>query len=58
MTTTCLWPVRFPVSSTVIFCFRTPDLVTRSDVVLVSGIQRGVAEIVAPIRQSRQSLED
>ncbi|QLZ58003.1 YhfX family PLP-dependent enzyme [Citrobacter freundii] len=37
----------FPVSSAVVFCFRTQIFVTRSDVVLVSGIQRGAAEIVA-----------
>ena len=37
----------FPVSSAVVFCFRTQVFVTRSDVVLVSGVQRGAAEIVA-----------
>ncbi|ENM2866772.1 YhfX family PLP-dependent enzyme [Citrobacter koseri] len=37
----------FPVSSAVVLCFRTQIFVTRSDVVLVSGIQRGAAEIVA-----------
>lgn len=34
-----------PVSSAVIFCFRTQIFVTRSDVVLVSGIQRGAPAI-------------
>ncbi|CAH5948870.1 MAG: YhfX family PLP-dependent enzyme [Citrobacter koseri] len=37
----------FPVSCAVVLCFRTQIFVTRSDVVLVSGIQRGAAEIVA-----------
>lgn len=36
----------FPVSSAVVLCFRTQIFVTRSDVVLVSGIQRGAPEIV------------
>ncbi|ETD63800.1 alanine racemase, partial [Escherichia coli ATCC BAA-2209] len=36
----------FPVISAVVLCFRTQIFVTRSDVVLVSGIQRGAAEIV------------
>ncbi len=31
----------FPVSSAVVLCFRTQIFVTRSDVVLVSGIHRG-----------------
>ena len=35
-----------PVSSAVVLCFRTQIFVTRSDVVLVSGIQHGTAEIV------------
>ncbi|NBC99105.1 YhfX family PLP-dependent enzyme [Atlantibacter hermannii] len=34
-----------PVSSAVIFCFRTQIFVTRSDVVLVSGIKRGAPVI-------------
>lgn len=34
------------VSSAVVLCFRTQIFVTRSDVVLVSGIQHGTAEIV------------
>ena len=37
----------FPVSSAVVLCFRTQIFVTRSDVVLVSGIQRGAANVVA-----------
>lgn len=48
----------FPVSSAVIFCFRTQIFVTRSDVVLVSGIQRGVAEIVARYDSLGNILED
>ncbi len=36
----------FPVSSAVVLCFRTQIFVTRSDVVLVSGIHRGEPEIV------------
>ncbi len=36
----------YPVSSAVVLCFRTQIFVTRSDVVLVSGIQRGEPEIV------------
>lgn len=48
----------FPVSSVVIFCFRTQIFVTRSDVVLVSGIQRGVAEIVARYDSLGNILED
>lgn len=35
-----------PVSSAVVLCFRTQIFITRSDVVLVSGIQRGEPEIV------------
>ncbi|KNC90209.1 YhfX family PLP-dependent enzyme [Trabulsiella odontotermitis] len=38
---------RFPVSSAVICCFRTQIFVTRSDVVLVEGIQRGEPHIAA-----------
>jgi predicted amino acid racemase len=37
----------FPVSSAVVLCFRTQIFVTRSDVVLVSGIQRGAVDVVA-----------
>ena len=36
----------YPVSSAVVLCFRTQIFVTRSDVVLVSGIHRGEPEIV------------
>lgn len=36
----------FPVSSAVLLCFRTQIFVTRSDVVLVSGIQQGEPQIV------------
>ena len=36
----------FPVSSAVVLCFRTQIFVTRSDVVLLSGIHRGEPEIV------------
>ncbi|HDI6013520.1 TPA: YhfX family PLP-dependent enzyme, partial [Escherichia coli] len=35
-----------PVSSAVVLCFRTQIFVTRSDVVLLSGIHRGEPEIV------------
>jgi predicted amino acid racemase len=31
----------------VVLCFRTQIFVTRSDVVLVSGIQRGAVDVVA-----------
>lgn len=48
----------FPVSSAVVFCFRTQIFVTRSDVVLVSGIQRGAAEIVARYDSLGNILED
>ncbi|MCQ7058226.1 YhfX family PLP-dependent enzyme [Citrobacter sp. Cm038] len=48
----------FPVSSVVVFCFRTQIFVTRSDVVLVSGIQRGAAEIVARYDSLGNVLED
>ncbi|WP_341516892.1 YhfX family PLP-dependent enzyme [Citrobacter gillenii] len=48
----------FPVSSVAVFCFRTQIFVTRSDVVLVSGIQRGVAEIVARYDSLGNVLED
>lgn len=36
----------YPVSSAVVLCFRTQIFVTRSDVVLVSGIHRGEPKIV------------
>lgn len=48
----------FPVSSAVVFCFRTQIFVTRSDVVLVSGIQCGEAEIVARYDSLGNKLED
>ncbi|WP_410750055.1 YhfX family PLP-dependent enzyme [Citrobacter sp. U14242] len=48
----------FPVSSAVVFCFRTQIFVTRSDVVLVSGIQRGAAEIVARYDSLGNVLEE
>ncbi|MGU4934810.1 YhfX family PLP-dependent enzyme, partial [Escherichia coli] len=35
-----------PVSSAVVLCFRTQIFITRSDVVLVSGIHHGEPEIV------------
>lgn len=37
----------YPVSSAVMLCFRTQIFVTRSDVVLVTGLQEGEAKIVA-----------
>ncbi|ECG8589771.1 YhfX family PLP-dependent enzyme [Salmonella enterica subsp. salamae] len=48
----------FPVSSVAVFCFRTQIFVTRSDVVLVSGVQRGAAEIVARYDSLGNVLED
>ena len=48
----------FPVSSAAVFCFRTQIFVTRSDVVLVSGIQRGAAEIVGRYDSLGNVLED
>ena len=48
----------FPVSSAVVFCFRTQIFVTRSDVVLVSGIQRGAAEVVARYDSLGNVLEE
>lgn len=48
----------FPVSSAVVLCFRTQIFVTRSDVVLVSGVQRGEAEIVARYDSLGNSLEE
>ncbi|MBM3072855.1 YhfX family PLP-dependent enzyme [Lelliottia sp. RWM.1] len=48
----------FPVGSAVVFCFRTQIFVTRSDVVLVSGIQHGAAEIVARYDSLGNLLEE
>lgn len=48
----------FPVSSAVVFCFRTQVFVTRSDVVLVSGVQRGAAEVVARYDSLGNLLEE
>lgn len=48
----------FPVSSAAIFCFRTQIFVTRSDVVLVSGIQQGTPEIVGRYDSLGNVLED
>ncbi|MBA3112390.1 YhfX family PLP-dependent enzyme [Salmonella enterica] len=48
----------FPVSSATVFCFRTQIFVTRSDVVLVSGIQRGATEIVGRYDSLGNVLED
>lgn len=48
----------FPISSAVVLCFRTQIFVTRSDVVLVSGIQRGAPEIVARYDSLGNLLED
>ncbi|STG50716.1 alanine racemase like protein [Escherichia coli] len=45
-TTTLPLAGEFPVSSAVVLCFRTQIFVTRSDVVLLSGIHRGEPEIV------------
>ncbi len=36
----------YPVSSAVVLCFRTQIFISRSDVVLVSGIHHGEPEIV------------
>lgn len=47
-----------PVGSAVVFCFRTQIFVTRSDVVLVSGIQRGAAQIVARYDSLGNVLEE
>lgn len=47
-----------PVGSAVVFCFRTQIFVTRSDVVLVSGIQRGAAHIVARYDSLGNVLEE
>ncbi|WP_434661292.1 YhfX family PLP-dependent enzyme [Klebsiella sp. MISC125] len=48
----------FPVGSAAIFCFRTQIFVTRSDVVLVAGIQSGNPEIVARYDSLGNVLED
>ncbi|WEJ87916.1 MAG: YhfX family PLP-dependent enzyme [Klebsiella huaxiensis] len=48
----------FPIGSAVIFCFRTQIFVTRSDVVLVAGIQSGNPEIVARYDSLGNVLED
>lgn len=48
----------FPVGSAAIFCFRTQIFVTRSDVVLVSGIQSGTPEIVARYDSLGNPLEE
>ena len=47
----------YPVSSAVVLCFRTQIFVTRSDVVLVSGIHRGEPEIVGRYDSLGNSLE-
>lgn len=48
----------FPVGSAAIFCFRTQIFVTRSDVVLVSGIQRGAPKIVGRYDSLGNPLEE
>ncbi len=48
----------FPVSSAVMLCFRTQIFVTRSDVVLVRGIQRGRAEVVGRYDSLGNLLEE
>jgi len=48
----------FPIGSAAIFCFRTQIFVTRSDVVLVAGIQSGNPEIVARYDSLGNVLED
>ena len=48
----------FPVGSAAIFCFRTQIFVTRSDVVLIAGIQSGSPEIVARYDSLGNVLED
>lgn len=48
----------FPVSSAVVLCFRTQIFVTRSDVVLVSGIQRGAPEVIARYDSLGNLLEE
>lgn len=47
----------FPISSVVMLCFRTQIFVTRSDVVLVAGIQSGRADIVARYDSQGNALE-
>lgn len=48
----------FPVSSAVMLCFRTQIFVTRSDVVLVTGIQSGRAEVAARYDSLGNVLEE
>lgn len=48
----------FPIGSAAIFCFRTQIFVTRSDVVLIAGIQSGKPEIVARYDSLGNVLED
>lgn len=48
----------FPIGSAAIFCFRTQIFVTRSDVVLITGIQSGNPEIVARYDSLGNVLED
>ncbi|EOF4702452.1 YhfX family PLP-dependent enzyme [Klebsiella oxytoca] len=48
----------FPIGSAAIFCFRTQIFVTRSDVVLVAGIQSGNPEIVSRYDSLGNVLED
>ncbi|MEE7532162.1 YhfX family PLP-dependent enzyme [Klebsiella huaxiensis] len=48
----------FPIGSAAIFCFRTQIFVTRSDVVLVAGMQSGNPEIVARYDSLGNVLED
>lgn len=48
----------FPIGSAAIFCFRTQIFVTRSDVVLVAGIQSGNPEIVARYDSLGNVLEE
>jgi Predicted amino acid racemase len=47
-----------PVSSAVVLCFRTQIFVTRSDVVLVSGIQRGAPDVIARYDSLGNLLEE
>ena len=48
----------FPPGSAVVFCFRTQIFVTRSDVVLIAGVQRGQPAIVARYDSLGNVLED
>lgn len=48
----------FPIGSAAIFCFRTQIFVTRSDVVLIAGIQSGKPGIVARYDSLGNVLED